>query len=89
MFNSSNSEKKKQPPPQKKNLKGSSNRSFCMVMISIENMGLIPGLTQWVAVDPALLWLWHRLAAAVVIRPLAWELPYAIGAALKKKRKKN
>ena len=37
--------------------------------------------------DPALLWLWHRLAAAVLIRPLAWEPLYAIGAALKKKKK--
>ena len=32
----------------------------------------------------ALLWLWHRLAAAGPIRPLAWELPYAAGTALKK-----
>ena len=23
--------------------------------------------------DPALLWLWHRLAATAPIRPLAWE----------------
>ena len=29
--------------------------------------------------DPELLWLWHRLAAAALIRPLAWELPYAAG----------
>ena len=27
--------------------------------------------------DPALLWLWHRLAAIAPIRPLAWETPYA------------
>ena len=39
--------------------------------------------------DPALLWLWHRLAAAAVIHPLAWELPYAAGAALKKKKRKK
>ena len=31
--------------------------------------------------DPALLWLWHRLAAAAPIQPLAWELPYATGIA--------
>ena len=36
-----------------------------------------------------MLWLWHRLAAAAPIRPLAWELPYAVGAALKKKKKEN
>ena len=37
--------------------------------------------------DPALLWLWHRLTAAAPIRPLAWEPPYASGAALEKAKK--
>ena len=31
--------------------------------------------------DPALLWLWHRPAATALIRPLAWEPPYAVEAA--------
>ena len=60
----------------------------------------IPGLAQWVkegsgvavscgvgcrhGSDPVLLWLWCRLAAAALIRPLAWEFPYAAGAALKR-----
>ena len=35
--------------------------------------------------DPALIWLWHRLAAAALIQPLAWELPFAVSDALKKK----
>ena len=43
--------------------------------------------------DPELLWLQCRPATIVAIRPLAWELAYAVGAALKKekkiKRKKN
>ena len=40
--------------------------------------------------DPMLLWLWCRLAAAAPIRSLAWEPPYATGAALKsKKAEKN
>lgn len=67
-------------------------------------MGLNPGLTQWVGdpvlpwtvvhrqgLDPALLWLWLWLwpAAAALIRPLAWELPYAIGVVLKSKTKQN
>ena len=44
--------------------------------------------------DLALLWLWCRPAAAVPIRPLAWEPPHAVGTALnthtqKKKKKKN
>ena len=33
--------------------------------------------------DPALLWLWYRLAAIAPTRPLAWELPYAAGVAQK------
>ena len=37
--------------------------------------------------DPALLWLWYRLVATAPIRPLAWEPPYAVGAALKRKEK--
>ena len=37
--------------------------------------------------DPALLWLWRRLAATAPFRPLAWEPPYAAGAALEKEKK--
>ena len=62
--------------------------------------GSIPGLPQWVkdlrhsvghrcSSDPALLWLWHRLVAAAPIQPLAWEPPYATGAALEKTKKKR
>ena len=39
--------------------------------------------------DLALLWLWCRPAAAALIRPLAWEPPYAAGAALKSKTNKK
>ena len=40
--------------------------------------------------DLALLWLWCRPAAAAPIRPLRWEAPYAVSAALEKtKRQKN
>ena len=63
-----------------------------------EAVGSILGLTQWVK-DPVLPVLTycaigHRCgsdlalpAAAAPIRSLAWELPYAAGAALKKKAK--
>ena len=36
--------------------------------------------------DLALPWLWHRLAAAAPIGPLALELPYDSGTALKKEK---
>ena len=39
--------------------------------------------------DPVLLWLWQRLATAALIQPLAWQPPYAMGAALKKRQKKK
>ena len=60
-----------------------------------EDVGLIPGLSQWVK-DQAVVQATetapiqcdqHRPAAAAPIRPLAWELPYATPAALKKKKK--
>ena len=58
----------------------------------LENMGLTPGLAQWVK-DPAFAVscpeLWGRAAATAAVRPIAWELPYAVGAALKKRQKKK
>ena len=64
-----------------------------------EVSGLIPSLAQWIkdpalpwalgvgrrrSSDLALLWLWCRPAARGLIRSLAWELPYAMGVALKR-----
>ena len=43
------------------------------------------GNSVWVK-DPVLLWLWCRLAAVASIRPLAWDSPYALGAALNRKK---
>ena len=67
-----------------------------------ENAGLIPGLTQWVrdlALPQAAAYvadmaqIWHCCGCGigwpVPIRPLAWEPPYAVGVALKKKKKKT
>ena len=42
--------------------------------------------------DPSLLWLWRRLVDTTPIRPLPWDPPYAVGAALekaKRQKKKN
>ena len=36
--------------------------------------------------DLALLWLWHGPEATALIRPLAWEPPYAAGVALKRQK---
>ena len=38
--------------------------------------------------DPVL-WLWCRPPATALIGPLAWELPYAVGIALKTKQTKK
>ena len=64
-----------------------------------EDEGYIPGLPQWVKdlamscgmghrhdSDPELLWLWHMPAAAALIPPLAQELSYAAGVAMKSKQ---
>ena len=39
--------------------------------------------------DPALLWLWCRPAAAVLIQALAWDPPCATSAALEEAKKKK
>ena len=71
---------------------------------SIQDASSIPGHSQGVkgsgiaasygvgrswGSDPALLWLWPRLAAVALTWPLAWEFPYAVGVALKKGKKKS
>ena len=63
---------------------------------------LIPVLTQWVkgssvavscgvgcrcSLEP--MWLWQMPAHIAQIQPLAWELPYAAGMVLKRKKKRT
>ena len=67
-----------------------------------EDRNWIPGLAQWVkgsgvavrcgvgrrcGSDPPLLWPGCRLAAAAPIQALTWEILYAAGVAVKKKKK--
>ena len=47
------------------------------------------GVGRRCGLDPALLWLWYRLAGAALIRPLAWKPPYAAGVPLKRQKKKK
>ena len=50
-----------------------------------EDVDLISSLTQWIK-DHTLLWLWCRPVDTAPIQPLAWESPYAVGMAQKKKK---
>ena len=62
----------------------------------VRPLALLSGLRFSVAVscgvdrrrgsDLALMWLWCRLETIAPIRPLAWEPPYAAGAALKRQK---
>ena len=57
--------------------------------LRVRSLGIWRCHELWCSSDPALLWLWHRPAAVALIRLLAWEPPYAAGAAQKSKKKKN
>ena len=47
------------------------------------------GIDHRCGLDLAWLWLWCEPAATAPIPPVAWEPPYAMGVALKKKNKKQ
>ena len=64
-----------------------------------KSLALLSGLRIWHCVscgigrrhssDLELLWFWYRPVATALIPPLAWESPYATGAALKKTKEKR
>ena len=57
---------------------------------SIPGIALSCGVGHRCSLDPVLLWVWPRLAAAAPIQTLSWEPPNATGIALKsKKNQKN
>ena len=65
--------------------------------LRVQTLPLLSGLTIWSCgvgcrrgSDPTLLQLWRRLVATDLIRPVAWEPPYAVGAAqeIAKRQKK-
>ena len=50
-------------------------------------MAVSGGVGHRRSLDLGWLWLWCRLVAIALIGPLAWEPPYATGAALKRQIK--
>ena len=47
------------------------------------------GVGHGCGLDLALLWLWHRPVATVLIQSLVWETPHGAGAALKGQKKNH
>ena len=52
--------------------------------LQVRTLALLRGLRIWRCHE-----LWCRPAATALIRPLVWELPFAVGSALKSKEKKS
>ena len=67
--------------------------------VCVQSLASLSGLRIWhycvmgmghrSSLDPGLLWLWFRPGAVALIQPLAWELPCAALAALRKKERKK
>ena len=67
--------------------------------LRVQSQALLSGLRTWSYVscgvghrhgsDPALLWLWLWPAAVALIKPIAWEPPYASDALKSKKQKQT
>ena len=62
--------------------------------MQVQSLASLSGLRIWRcreqhSSDPALLWLRCKPAAAALIQPLVWKLPYAAGVTLKRPKKKS
>ena len=66
--------------------------------LQVQSLALLSGLSilhchqLWYRLQMWLrtvVWLWCRLAATALVRPLAWELPYVVGVALKSKKQEQ
>ena len=53
------------------------------------SMAMSCGVGRRCSSDPMLLWLWYRPESVAPIQSLDWELPYAMGTALKQKKLKK
>ena len=47
------------------------------------------GVGHRIGLALVLLWLWCRLGATALVRPLTWESPYAVGAAIEKAKRQE
>ena len=65
-------------------------RMWVQFLAFLSAFGILHGHRLWCGhmygSDLAMLWLWRRLAAAAPIQALAWELPCATGAAVKRQK---
>ena len=55
----------------------------------IQSLASLSGVGHRCGLDPVLLFLWYRPAAAAPVHSLAWEPPCAADMALKSKKKKK
>ena len=74
---------------QRKQIQPVSMRMRVWSLVSLSGSGIQCFHELWYRSKVRLLWLWRRLAAVAPIWPLARELPYATGAALKRQKIHN
>jgi len=68
------------------------NESDGTMRLRVRSLASLSGLRIWHCCElwcRLQTWLWYRLAATALIGPLAWEPPYATGAALEKAKRQK